>query len=95
MKVYDRIITRVAPVIEYDEVVPEFKYEQYQPNNHVNGEIPTDTQSISNRKETFAISLKCTYEFLWVKVNSGKTPLFPGIIKFNEPLEKLSAGQPN
>ena len=36
----------------------------------VNGEIPTNTQSISNRKEAAVVSPEGTHEFLCVKVNS-------------------------
>ena len=61
----------------------------------MNGEIPTNTESISNRKEAAVVSLESTHEFLCVTVNSGKTPLFSGIIKFNEPLEKLRARMSN
>lgn len=52
-------------------------------------------QSISNRKKTAMISLESTHEFLCVKVSSGETPPFSGIIKFNEPLEKLSDRLPD
>ena len=85
----------VVHVMEYDEVTPEFSNEQYEPYDHMNGKIPTNTQSISNRREAAVVSLEGTHELLCVKVNSGETPLFLGIIKFNEPLKKLSARLPN
>lgn len=59
----------------------------------LNSEISTNTQFVHNEKEAAVVALGNTYKCLGFEVSNVETLFVSGIIKSNERLGTLSAGQ--